>query len=1247
MQQKSEQMLSGSYGFEYGSLDFSCLKLEINLTGCTIYEGAFTIFSAPGRYTEGYVTTSDLRMECLTPEFTGSSAEISFRFYGEDMAEGDVVKGDFFIVSNQGEYSLPFMVNSDIVYADSSVGYVKNLFHFSNLAKSNWIEAVKIFYEPDFEKVFRGSDRKYYDYYRGLSVYLGYEQNVEEFLIAVQKKTAVEYMTEEEALVMNDPLGVAESIVTVVRNGWGYTFLKILVEGDFLFTEKGVLTDDDFLGNSCRLSVYIDSSMIRAGNNFGRITLYNPWCQMVIPVTVKEGRGRKASGPLWEEKRLLVQLMEFYQAFRLKKIGTQTWLTETEKLVERMVVLDDKNISARLFQAQIKMTQEKYHEAKWLLDHALTLIENCEERPQELWAYYLYLTTLTDREESYITLVAEEVELCYRQDKTRFGAAWLLLYLSADFNRNMSHRWSFLERQIDYGCNSPLIYVEAMLMLNNNPSLLRKLGKFELQVLYFGARQEVLGGEVKEQLLYLAGRVREYNVLLFRIFKKCYEQEEDVRILREICILLIKGGKAGEAYLDWYRQGINKELRITKLYEYYMASVDLDSREEIPRLVLMYFTYQSNLDYEHSAFLYEYIWRNKEELGDLYLSYQARIQRFVIEQIQKEHINRHLAWLYQELLTPGMIGEQTAPALSRLIFANQLWTDNQDIRHVIVLQPGNRQEQVYPVTGNHTWIPIYGSNSTVLLQDAEGGRYIKSVDYTLEKLMIHGKYIRYITPFVKEDMQWNLYLCEEASAGKGFEPDEAGRALWLCRQPQTVPELKRSYCISLLKYFREQDDMRGLDRYLEDLRPGELKAQERRKAFRCLVIRGKYEKAWQWLSDYGPVFADTRSLVQLCSVRLEQTDFVEDKVLSAAAAYVFREGKYDGNILRYLILHFQGLTKEMRDIWIAAYSFDVDYYELNERILLQMLFSGALIGEKMEVLKDYAANGARPEVLEAFLAWCAHDYFSREEVTDCFIFEEIANVYQREGVVSKVCKLAFLKYYAELESRQEETVQEVIRDFLGDMLQEGIHLTFFRNLKGCEDMLNSMQDKTLVEYRTQPGAQAFIHYVILQEDGEDLPKSMGYLPESMEDLPKRVGYLPESMEDLPKSMEDLPKSMDDLPKSMENLQKNMENLPKNMEGEYLKEEMNMVYPGVYYKEFILFFGETLHYYIMESKGEEEELRHSGVIHKDEDAGTSLSRFDLINDITVSRNLQDYDAMEEALMEYYRRVFFNGKLFGIR
>lgn len=1187
MQKIINQILEGNFDYENGSLDFSCSKIDISLHSKESYEGSFRIYAVPGKYTMGYVTSSDLRMECLTTEFVGPDEEISFCFHGEHTEEGEVIKGNFYIVSNHGEYYLPFVVSVEHTLPESSVGPIRNLFHFANLAKSNWREAVNLFYSPDFTRVFSGSDAQFADVYRSLSAVPGREQNMEEFLIQINKKQSVAYLVEEEQLVLESVSGehaysVAERELSIVRNGWGYTCLYVECSGDFLFTEKEVLTDDDFLGNRCRLPVFIDGKLCRNGKNYGQILLYNSYVSLTVPVTVRRGDRRPANASDLTKKRSMVQIMELYQAFRLKKIGTAVWLKETGKLVEQLALQNENDISTRLFQAQLLITEERYHEAGWILDHAAELLENHPEE-ETLLAYYLYLTTLIHREQKYINKVATDVERIYRKDHSNWRVAWLLLYLSGEYNKSASGKWLFLEKQYIRGSSSPVIYIEALILLNNNPALLRKLGGFEQQVLYYGAKREFLSPEAVEQLLYLTGRVKEFSPILFRVLRLLYQKKPDQRILREICTLLIKGGKTGPDYFEWYGKGVEAQLRITNLYEHYMMALDLNEPCRLPKMVLMYFSYQNNLDFEHTAYLYDYILQNQDRLGELYETYRVRIEYFVLDQIRKGHINRNMANLYNRLLQPKMIDEQTAKSLSRLLFAHQIKVEDSRIRKVYVYQPNNLRPAEYHLNGGCTWVALYGNEYTIVFEDVWNNRFIHSVEYTMEKLMLPGKYLRLISPYVDDCIELDLYLCENDREGALDSQEKLNRVLRVLGSPDIEITVKRRLYLKLLQHYYDQDNVEALDEYLTKIPGDVLSMEERGTVMRYLVLRGNIVLAGQWLEKYGPYFMDAKILVRLVSPLIEKRNMMEDPVLKASAFCAFQRGKYDGAVLEYLARYYEGMTKNMRDIWKAAKSFGVDCYKLSERMLLQMLYSGAFVGEKMDIFRYYVSQGAKPEVEEAFLAQCAFDYFVHDRVTESYVFQEICHACRRNEPVQKICKLAFLKYYAENKSERRQEEADLTESFLRELMGEGIHLKFFREYKEYPDLQQELADKTIVEYHAAPGSRACIHYVMLYENGEA--------------------------------------------------------------EEYKAEYMRDVYGGVCFKEFILFFGESLQYYITEETDGEERLTESGTLQNGD--GGETGSYQLINDIVLSKTLEDYDTMDNLLEEYYKKEFLNGQLFTLR
>lgn len=1187
MQDMLKQILERKFEYEDGSLDFTCTKIELFLQPGECCEGSFGI-EVHGGHAVGQVTSSDIRMECLTTELSGADEEILFRFQGGQLQAGEVIKGNFYVVSNLGEYYLPFVVTVSGGMPQSSVGPVKNLFHFANLARSSWEEAVALFYSPEFVNILVGNDSQYYTLYMGLSSSEGNEHNVDQFLTAIHKKQPMEYLLAETELEVEEPVGVTELALNLTRSGWGYTCLQIAVEGEFLFTEKQVITNDDFMGSSCRLPVFVDSSMLHGGRNLGRITLYNVECTLTVPVTVCCSRGSAAlARASRERRRIWVQLMEHYQAMRLKQISTAIWLKESDKLVEALVVMDEQDVAARLFQAQLMITNQRTHEAGWLLDHAAELLEQgegvYEQEPAVLEAYYLYLTTLLNQDEDYVAQAAEQVRRIYYENPGQWRIAWLLLYLSEDYQRTPGAKWKLLMRQAEHGCCSPVIYIEALQLLNMNPAMLRRLGSFELQVLVYGNKKKALSPELLEQMFYLAERVKEYSPQLFMLLRSCYEELPQERILKEICRLLIKGNKITPEAFEWYRRGVEAELRITKLYEYFMMALDLDGEISLPKQVLLYFSYQNNLDYARCACMYRYLLEHKEEYIELYADYRQQMEYFVSEQLRKGRMSRDLAVLYRELLTDEMIDERTAQQLSDMIFAYEIRLACPGIRNVVVCQPGNRMESLYAVTGQSVCFALHSNDCLLMLEDGNGNRYAQGIPYTLSKLMVPGRYIRQVAALVKNSPPLDLYLYQSRELLEESEEEQEARWLRIWRYEELEPTVRREVCLRLMQYYYQTDQKQKLDDFLERL-PEELLGQhERREAVRYMVIRGRYEQAYRWLCDYGLYDLDSKVMVHLAGQIIQSREYAKDEQLLKLSELIFHEKKYDGTILRYLCLHYQGLSRDMRSIWKAAHSYDVDCHELSERLLLQMLVTGTYVGEQEEIFACYVSQGADPEVETAYLSQSAYDYFVKGKEVQQETFREIMRLHQRQETVEKVCKLAFVKYYAEHTQEITEEIYHTAKAFICWLMEEGIRLKDFLAYKGMERELAPIMDRTFIEYHGHPDSVVRIHYLLTQENLE-------------EDL-------------------------------------------------YITEEMLHVCGGVCSKEFVLFFGESLQYYIMEERGRVEQLMESGRLQRsDAPAMEQEGRFGRINEMAASRSLQDYDALDRQMEEFYRAEYFNREFF---
>ncbi len=1195
MKQVIDRILDGQFEYERGTLEFSTERIELTIKPGEDVEGSFSIKGPEAKYTEGTVSATEVRMEVLTPEFVGSDDSISYRFRGEGLSAGDVLKGNFRVISNQGEYFLPFVVSVEAQRIGSSLGDIKNLFHFANLAKTNWDEAVDLFYSPQFIRIFTGNDSRYEGLYRGFSAQKHSQQNVEEFLLAVNKKTRMEFLPDQVEIHLDNVSDVTEHVIHLERNGWGYTHLDIALDGDFLSCDRRELTENEFDGNGCDLYFYVHRDRMHDGNNMGSIILKNPYVNLRIPVyATPVGAGTLNHTGYKKKKQLVAKLMLQYIAFRSQKINSRAWLAETGKIIAEMNALDANDLEFRLYQAQYLITAARMNEGEWILQQVKPRILEKKEGGINLYCYYLYLTTLCSREEVYTRNVSDEILEIYNDHPGNWRLAWLLQYVSENYAGSASHRWQMLKQQFEMGCRSPIIYLEAVHLLVQNVSLLTQADDFEITILDFACRKKLLTAPLIEQIVFLAGRMRREDKRIARILTTCYEIKPMDSTLEVICSRLIADQRIDETAFGWYRLGVDRQLRITGLYEYYMMSIYTDERGNLPceisKMVLMFFSYQSDLDYKKNAILYKYVYENRDILFDLYANYEPQIQRFVKEQISRGRINRELGYLYQNLLTEDMVDSSNASAILSAIHTCEISVSENDfdITEVVVIYDKCSSEITYPVMDGKAYVPLYGSEYTVMLADRQNNCYVVTVPFETEKLMISGKTARYTEPYISADKQnTEMFLAELGKSAYTITMENVERYRLLAEAPIVRDTSRSEIRQNLIRFYYDNDFDRQLTDYLLALEPERLTGKERGEMLELMVLTGLYDSSVQWLKRFGTHGVDIRTIVRLCGRMPEAESYYHDKTFTEIVFYAFRKGKYDEEVLRFLLQSFDGTVREMRDIWKASEGFGIDNYFFAEKILRQVLYSGAYAGGIMEIYKKFAAESVGSELERAFLAQNAYSSFVKEHITDSIIFERIQELTMEGVALPDVCGYAYLAYYAD--DHGEKHTGPVTEKFLTAMLEKKIYFPFCQQYLGVVPGLRQLEDKTILMYRSVPGSRCTIHYIL--STGEEAP------------------------------------------------------------SEYKSEKMREMYEGIFVCSFVLFFGEQLQYYITEevpgreSSDASSQLTESGTITQSEIGKEHHSgKYELINDLMIGMTLQDYSTADKLLADYSRKEYIISKLF---
>lgn len=1197
-------------------LEISCQEIELCAWPGEIVEDSFTICSAD-KLAEGKLYSSDTRMRLYEAEFQGTQTQITYCFDGTASEAGSSIRGEFVIISNRGEYVIPFKVSVQKPQLQSSLGEIRNLFHFTNLAQTNWEEAVALFYSRNFVSILHKGDKSAYLAYVGQSRYEGNEQNVEEFLIEANKKTPIIYSFDIEGFLMEDIQDSTVKSIVITKSSWGYSCVHIWIKGDFLSTDRQTLTSEDFVDNKCNFNIYIDASKLHDGVNSGAVIFSDACNTYTIPfdILIEEEPERRTDNR--RERMALCSMVNSYVDMRLNRLTEAQWMIRFEKELKVLLDLDEDSILFNLYRVQLLIAKERFNEAKWYLDmieqrlskEAGTGFVNC---------YYLYLTTLINCAEDYVRECSDEIETVYANNPQKWQLGWFVLQMNEDLQRSRELRWQFMEEMFANGCTSPLLLCEAVLLLQTSPTTLLKLEEFEENVLWHGARRQMLRPELIEQLQYLAARRKVYSTLLVRILCEVYKTYKSPQTVASICHILILGDKKGVEYYPWYALGVEHSVRVTGLYEYYMMSLELDQygdirdSVEIPKMVLMYFAYQSNLDYELNAFLYAYIIKNKDKYPDLEQSYRIAVERFVVDQIRLGHINENLAYLYRNMLAPQMVMDETAYAFTPLLFMHRIYVDNPRIKNVVIIHEKVNGESSYPVENCVCMIPIYGSEYKLFLQDENGSRFTKSIQYENKQLMDPKRQLGYVSGYMQGRLRFDIYLCEVDKNYITISQDNVSRFKNLVESPLVVESFKKEIRTKLLRFYYDNDMIGELDAFLEDTEADEMEAAERAEFIRYLISRGMFDKAYYWLRSYGVTDVDPKSVARLVSKRIVNREYEYDEFLVDVSYYIYKNMKYDENILRYLMANYEGKVSALKKLWKSALDLELDARLIMERILKQMEYTGVMVSDRDSLLISYAQCEEHDRSLvNRSLVDMAYEYFVCEAILRPEVFDMLYQKFVHGELSERVCKLALLKFWAENIYNGMEVPEDVARSFILELLNDDVYFPFYTGLVELVPELHYIKNSTFVEYRTQPQSQVYMHYVY--DDSSPAGESADQAADINYDC-------------------------------------------------YEIREMKEMYEGIHVSMFQLFHGETVQYYITESSVEngeavQERVTQSGTLSgkSEADDGSLVreaqnyaadDRFNILNDIMLSISLQDEATAQQLTEEYIYQDFCVRELFKV-
>ncbi|MBP3878902.1 MAG: hypothetical protein J6D46_01170 [Lachnospiraceae bacterium] len=1114
---------------------------------------------------KGYITTDEARIVPEKGRFAGAPFRLVFGVDTAGLQDGDSVTGNICVETNGGAVSIPVRVRIRDMIARSSFGSIETVEDFGTLARENYEEALRLFRSPAFRRILTGRDRRYMALYRGLSKNPVTYSRMEEFLIASGIKDPVILTADTSERRLFDLRESVQENITIHRSGWGGIEITAEAEGDFIELPRRKLYVDDFVGSICEFGFVIRKERLGSGRNYGRVMLSAYNFSAEIPV-VASAHGELGVDMTLISQKNRIRLTSLYLDYVMDRINVKTFYSETKKLLAFIRESGNQSIGCALYEAYVEELGGNRPEARKILQEISR--KSFKEESLENRAAFFYLSHITGLLDPAKVDIAVRIREMQQRKQESFLLTWILFRVDPDLLRNPSKKMRYMEKLYASGCRSPLLYMEAIYLIRRDGNNLRRMNSFMRSVLLFAVGAGMISEDMARRAAHLSDNEKSFTGIMYRVLAGAYEYHPLPEVLEAVCKLLMKSMSLGPEYFKWFRLAVEHEIRITRIYEFYIETMPENYQKPLPTSVLRYFAMNNMLSDRKKALLYANIIRNRQADRRTYAIYEPTMRDFAERMLSEGRLDPQYAILYQNFIT-DVVDSDDGGMIAPFLFTNRIYTDDPRMREVIVVHEEMEGEERWPVRGGEAYIRRYTGRAAILFSDWLDNRYASGIAFSEEPLLSGGGLadacIRHHVTF--PGLILHACVDDEGNVLTGGGKDRLlGEA---SVSDAFTEEFRKNVRRTRLAELMSEGDQEAVERFVAGIPVDSLAGSDRVMVIEAMIRCGLMGKAFEVIRTLGAEGVDPRLLVRLVEHEIAEQDFLENEDLLLLCAAVFRQGKFGEHMLEYLAEYFSGNLNEMLLVRESAADFFVDTKGIEERILARATFTGRLLPEKSDILANYREHGGNRRVVRGYLLMESDRCFrARAKISDysaAFIEKSIRTGEKTDLIM----KLALLLYYSKKEKlgiREEEMIEPL----LAECASKNLRFAFFRDLPAGLTALYEIEDRVFIEQDADPNAAVTLYYR-MSSDGEAFRST----------------------------------------------------------------PMTQIYQGIFSREFVLFYGESMEYYIVtEEDGEEKrtEVRVSSARSVDMHG---RSRYQLINQMLAAMAADDTETQREKIREYRR------------
>ena len=1179
--------------FEYELPEIICSEEKISIAVETgkVYRGVLKLKNKEGRNMKGLVYSSSHLLFLENDSFDGREVEIGYEFRATDIRTKDVIHGTISIVSSCGEKEIPFQATILEKYVEASFGEVKDLFHFANLAKLNWTKAVSIFKSQDFEGIFLRKDLEKKMLYRGLCMGSNPEQALEEFLVSIQKKNVPKLSVSKEFYSFQVRKEDISGEIVLRKDTWGYLDIDVWANHECLEIDQKKLNQDSFIGDEVTLQFQVKNENLRPGKNFAKIVIENMYQK--IEVHIEMEKVVKHVDRDYDEakrKRYEMVLLNHYINFRSNRIDAVDYIAETRNAVTKLQAIEvvKRNLGELGYTRRLDLYQ--FH---------LFIVEGDQEKAEAMFESL--------QQEEHLLKKNTVEEYCG------------FLYLKALYTRTKENLQIALQEIRECYKQHPTHWKLLWFLIFLDEKLDQKPEE-KLKAI----KEQYKRGCTSPVLYYEVCSVYEQDPTLLKELDPCTIQSFNMGVKQDMFSL---PAAVQYAYLAEKEKGYHRIIlsNLVTLYEKYQ---DKQILEAICSLLI-----KSDIS-DSSCFA----WYEAGVKEQLHLTQLHEYYIYSIDENYKGILPREIYMYF--LYNANLPEDKKAYLYANIITHKDELSDivveyREQIRNFTI-------EQLYKHHFNQHLAELYPA---YIREDQISAEIAKHLPFVMFKRMVVCKHkdIVGVTVAHKECVKELYYPFDKN--GRAFVDiyTEHARVLLVDRQGRrydtSIPTEKTKF-ISRNRYAEacyeknKTNFMLSLYIYerIERYQKNNINMAELQDHVDQDLLQPEYRKKWvmNLIQHYYDNYEGEALEKLLLEVDLQGMSKSERNLI---IEYCIIRGLYDLAFEQIAEYSFEGITvKRLR----ALCSKTIKKYGMEEEnpLLSKMGFYVFKAGKYDEIILQYLVKYYLGTTKDMFLVWkeakeydmnteeleerllgqvlfaesyipdtmaVFFSYYGKEKnrtlvkafisyysykyfVRDRIIDEDFIEIVNKELQMepNRAALLALLKYYSTFEKWTEEQ-RNFIETETVKLLEEGIRFPFFKKFVPEFQLPGNIGNKYFVEYKTNPKHKVLLHYFLEDEQ---------------------------------------------------------------MQEEFLVEQMEDMYEGIFVRDFTLFHNETLQYYVEEIPLEGDPIiTESITIRGDElQRMEEEDKYSQINMMLVAREMKDEKTLLSLIQNYAKTEYAMGKVF---